>query len=275
MTKTWRRLRMGAQTLTGLRAQGFFLPYRHADEIPRPAPRSAAIEARIEAARPDFEALLDAMAAHGEALRGLGGPAPLPRWEQDWFPRLDGAAAWTLARTVPPARIVEVGSGHSTRFLAHAVAAAGARCAQTCIDPAPRARLLDLPVAWRRKVLGPEDMDLFDALGPGDMAVFDSSHLLMPGSDVDLILNAILPRLARGVRIHVHDVFLPDDYPADWAWRGYNEQNGLAPWLLSGAMRPIWASAFAATRMEAGARDPIRDLPWAGAPESSLWLLRD
>lgn len=272
MARNWRRLRMGLETVLQLRKQGFFIPYRYADSVPRIAPVYAEVEAVLAAARPAFEALLDAMEARAADLAALGGPAPQPRWEQEWFPRLDGAAAWILAREAPPARIVEVGSGHSTRFLAHGVKAAGAACAQVCIDPAPRAALLDLPVEWRRKVLGPEDMDLFDALGPGDMAVFDSSHLLMPGTDVDIILNRILPRLKPGVRVHVHDVFLPDPYPAAWEWRGYAEQNGLAPWLLSGALRPLWSSHYAAGRMGAAERPAIRALPWAGAPESSLWF---
>ena len=274
MGKRWRAMRMGLATVTGAACQGFFIPYRYADTVPERVPAYDAAERRLHAARPQFEALLAAAQAHGDALAALGGAAPLPRWGQDWYPRLDGAAAWLLARTKAPGRIVEVGSGHSTRFLAHGAAAAGATPEHVCIDPAPRAALLSLPVEWRRKVLGPEDMDLFAALGPGDMAVFDSSHILMPGTDVDIILNRILPILSRGVLVHVHDVFLPDPYPADWAWRGYNEQNGLAPWLSSGALRPIWASRYAATRMGAGERPGIAGLPWNGAPESALWAVK-
>ncbi|MGG7565046.1 class I SAM-dependent methyltransferase [Rhodovulum sp. DZ06] len=272
MNKRWRQLRMGLSTVTGWRKQGFFIPYRYAGTVPEVQPRYEGVEAAFDAARPAFEQVLDAAARHAEALAAIGGPAPSPRWEQEWFPRLDGAAAWLLAREAPPARIVEVGSGHSTRFLAHAVAAAGAGARQVCIDPAPRAALLDLPVEWRSKVLGPEDMDLFEDLEPGDMAVFDSSHILVPGTDVDIILSRILPVLKPGVRVHVHDVFLPDPYPEAWLWRGYNEQNGLAPWILSGGLKPLWASHYAATRMGAGERPGIRGLPYRGAPESSAWF---
>src|SRR6185503_4717515 len=52
-------------------------------------------------------------------------PPPAPRWNQDWFPRLDAAAAYAMVRITQPRRIVEVGSGHSTRFLARAVADGG------------------------------------------------------------------------------------------------------------------------------------------------------
>ena len=52
-------------------------------------------------------------------------PPPAPRWNQDWFPRLDAAAAYAMVRNTRPRRIVEVGSGHSTRFMARAVADGG------------------------------------------------------------------------------------------------------------------------------------------------------
>src|SRR3546814_16899896 len=52
-------------------------------------------------------------------------PPPAPRFSQNWFPTLDAVAAYTLVRRHGPARIVEVGSGHSTRFLCRAVADAG------------------------------------------------------------------------------------------------------------------------------------------------------
>lgn len=265
---------MGLETVLGLRRQGFFIPYRYAPSVPEIAPVYEEFGAFLDGHAAALTDLLDEMEALGPDLAGLGGPAPAPRWTQDWFPRLDGAAAYALARRTPPKRIVEVGSGHSTRFLARALVDARAEATQICIDPAPRAQLLDLKVEWRRKVLGPEDMDLFDALEPGDMAVFDSSHILMPGTDVDIICNRILPRLASGVRVHIHDVFLPDPYPADWAWRGYNEHNALVGWLMGGAYRPIWASHYAATRLNAGARPVIAALPWSGVPESSLWIER-
>ena len=65
--------------------------------------------------------------------------------------------------------------------------------------------------------------------------MIDSSHTLVPGSDVDLLLNRVLPALSAGAVVHVHDIFLPDNYPDDWAWRGYNEQLGVAPLLFGGA----------------------------------------
>ena len=265
-----RRLRMGLQTLLGLRAQGFFIPYRYADRVDPPGPYTD-LEPLFEAARPAMAAVLDDIDAAAAELAALDGPPPVPRWGQSWFPRLDGAAAFAMVRRHRPARIVEVGSGHSTRMLAHAAPEA---TSITCIDPQPRAVLDGLGIDWRRAVLGPEHMALFADLGPGDIAFFDSSHILWPGSDVDIILNRILPRLAPGVIVHVHDILLPDPYPDDWAWRGYTEQNGLAP-LLLGAVEILFSSHYALTRMAAASRPGLAALPLPeGARETSLWLRR-
>lgn len=266
-----RRLGMGLATLAGW-PLGFFAPYRYAAQVAGPAAYPA-IEAAFRAAEPAFAEVLDAIDAHGPRLVRFDGPPPEPRWGQLWFPRLDGAAAYVLARGAR--RIIEVGSGHSTRFLARALRDAGTGSRITCIDPAPRAALAGLPVEWRSRVLDEADLALFEALGEDDIAFFDSSHILWPGSDVDIILNRILPLLRPGVLVHIHDVTLPDPYPAEWAWRGYTEQHALGGWILGAAYRPVFASHYALTRMGAGKRPGIRALPLPeGAFETSLWLRR-
>ncbi|MCH8169273.1 MAG: class I SAM-dependent methyltransferase [Proteobacteria bacterium] len=268
-----RRLRMGLATLLG-RPRGFFTPYRYAGAVERPGPYPA-IEAAFRAAEPSFAGVLDEIDAHGERLAGFDGPPPEPRWGQSWFPRLDGAAAYALVRRHAPGRIIEVGSGHSTRMLVRAAADAGAGTRITCIDPAPRAALRGLEIAWRERVLGVADLALFEALEPGDMAFFDSSHILWPGTDVDMMLNRILPLLAPGVLVHIHDILLPDPYPREWDWRGYTEQNGLAGWILGGGCEAVFSSHYALTRMGAARRPGIAGLALPeGAFETSLWLRR-
>jgi hypothetical protein len=269
-----RRLRMGLATVLGGQQQGFFTPYRYAAQVTPPGAYPA-IEAACGGAEPAFAEVLDRIDAHGDRLAGFDGPPPEPRWGQSWFPRLDGAAAYALVRLNRPRRIVEVGSGHSTRMLARAAADAAAGTRVTCIDPAPRAALKGLDIEWRERVLGEADLPLFEALEPGDIAFFDSSHILWPGTDVDMMLNRILPVLAPGVLVHIHDILLPDPYPPEWAWRGYTEQNGLAGWILGGGYAPVFSSHYALTRMAAAERRGIAGLPLPeGAFETSLWLRR-
>lgn len=269
--KRFRRMRMMLQTALGHSPRGFFMPYRYAASA-RPASAYPEIGARFEAAREDFAALLDHAAALRPVFDSFTGPPPAPRWNQSWFPTLDAAIACALLDQTPPARVIEVGSGHSTRFLAR-MAGKGA---VTCIDPAPRAALSGLPVTWEKALLSEAHLPLFDALEPGDVAFFDSSHLLWPGLDVDLILNRILPRLAPGVRVHIHDIFLPDPYPDSWGWRGYTEQNGLGGWLCGGGFTPLFASHFAATRMGALDHPAIAGLPrHSESLDTSLWMVKN
>ena len=192
------------------------------------------------------------------ALGAIGGePPPEPRWNQDWFPRLDAAMLYALARRRPPCRAVEVGSGHSTRFLLRALRDGGAEADVTAIDPAPRADLAGLEDRLRllRRTVQEAGRQPFEALEAGDWLVIDSSHVAMPGTDVDFLFGHILPALPPGVLLHVHDVFLPDPYPEDWAWRGYNEQLGAAL-LIAGGWRPVFASRYMATRHPSASSAP-------------------
>ena len=267
MTKRWRLMRMGLQTVLGLRRQGFFIPYRYAQSVEAPGSYPA-LEALFRDHESAFQTVLNEIEKQGPALEALNVPAPQPRWDQDWFPRLDGASAFALIRYHTPKRIIEVGSGHSTRFLA---AAGDARI--TCIDPQPRADFGDLEIEWHQAVLDESHFALFDELQAGDIAFFDSSHLMMPGTDVDMIFNRIIPRLKPGVLIHIHDILFPDPYPDSWEWRGYSEQNALGGWLLSGALKPVFSSRYVATRMKAAQSGVLSRLPLKrGAIETSLWV---
>ena len=272
-----RRLWFGLLTVSGLARRGFFIPSRHADAA-QPAgarPPYAAAEARLAESEAGFREALGWLETYSEDLLRIGSePAPAPRWAQSWFPRLDGAMAYALVRRFAPKRIVEVGSGHSTRFLARAVLDGGLDTAITAIDPEPRATIADLPVTLLRHTVQRAGMEVFSELSAGDILAIDSSHVLMPGSDVDLLLGRVVPVLPSGAILHLHDIFLPDDYPAAWDWRGYNEQLGVLPLLLDGAWEVLFASHYVATRMAAALEGSIAArLPLAPeAIESSLWL---
>jgi hypothetical protein len=264
-----RRLAMGLATLFG-RARGFFIPYRYAGAVEPCA--YPALEAYFAGRVPAFESVLADIERYGEPLAEMRGPAPQPRFDQGWFPRLDAAAAYAMVCRARPARIVEVGSGHSTRFLARAIADEALDTELVCIDPAPRAPLRGLPVRWIEDVVQRVPETEFSRLNAGDMLLVDSSHVLMPGTDVDWLLNRVLPGLAAGVLVHFHDVFLPDPYPEPWAWRGYNEQQTIGP-LLHGVYDCLFASHYAATRLsDRLARGILARLPRPAAPESGLWL---
>jgi len=110
---------MGLGTVLGGQARGVFIPMRHGASVERDPPAVyPEIEAVLARAEPSIDGVLEALDGLHETLLAFDGrePPPAPRRGQLWFPGLDGAAAYALVRRYRPARVVEVGSGHSTRF---------------------------------------------------------------------------------------------------------------------------------------------------------------
>ena len=273
-TKQERLIQMGMRTVTGRAREGFFIPYRYASGVPGRVEPYAALEPVFAAARPQFERVIGEISSLADDLRAIDGTGPdRARFNQYWCPRLDAMAAYTMVRTHQPGRIIEVGSGHSTRFMARAVADGGLKCEMTAIDPEPRAQITELPITIERKTLQDADLSLFDAIEAGDFVCIDSSHILMPGSDVDIALNRILPALPSGAMVSFHDIFLPWPYPPDWDWRNYNEQNGVGV-LLQGGYELVFASHYVLRDMASSWEGTvISEIPvLEGAHECALWL---
>ncbi|MEM8645456.1 MAG: class I SAM-dependent methyltransferase [Pseudomonadota bacterium] len=272
--KQERLLKMGLRTVTGEAREGFFIPYRYAAAVPRRVEVYQALMPLFEAAEDalgEVLARIDELGADLKAIDGTG--EEHARFDQYWYPRMDAAAAYALVRTLKPARIVEIGSGHSTRFMSRAVADGGLECTITAIDPAPRANIAALGIDVQRKTLQEADLSVISSLEAGDFLCVDSSHILMPGSDVDIVLNRILPALAPGVVVAFHDIFLPFPYPPDWDWRNYNEQNGVGV-LLQGGYELVFASHYAVREMSAvWSGGVLGSLPLlAGAHECGVWV---
>ena len=179
-----------------------------------------------------------------------------------------------MVRRFRPRRIVEVGSGHSTRFLARAAADGAIGTQLTAIDPAPRATLAGLAIDLLRVRVQDAGNAPFTRLAEGDFLVIDSSHKMAPGSDVQLLIRQVLPALPSGVYVHFHDIFLPGDYPESWAWRKYSEQPAVAALLSGGGYSILFASAWVLAHrghlLQAGVLSRLPLVP--GAIESSLWL---
>lgn len=115
-----------------------------------------------------------------------------------------------------PGKVIQVGSGVSTSVILHAAKDANYRPEITCIDPYPTHFLQE---AARRGdiTLLPQkcqnvDLSLYTALGPGDLLFVDSTHTVKPGSEVNLLILEVLPRLNPGVFVHFHDIYFPYDY---------------------------------------------------------------
>lgn len=143
-------------------------------------------------------------------------------YNNGFFETVDAEIAYSFVREHRPARLVEVGGGFSTRVMAAALdanlAEDGARGELITIDPFPDR----LPTCDRdgKMTIIPRPVqqvaaEIFWSLQEDDILFLDSSHVVSIGSDVVYEYLDILPRLQSGVLVHVHDVFLPSDYPRD------------------------------------------------------------
>ena len=167
---------------------------------------------------------------------------PSYHWHNDFWTGGDALVHYGLLRDAKPRRVVEVGCGWSSLLMARALArneAEGSpRTIVDQVEPYVRKELLRaLPDHWNlhETILQRAPLELFEALGEGDVCFYDGSHVARAGSDVNWFFFEILPRLAPGVIVHLHDVFWPYDYPEQWIFeRGqtWNEQYVLQAFLM-------------------------------------------
>lgn len=145
--------------------------------------------------------------------------------QNDQFPALDAWVLQAMLRHLEPRRMIEVGSGYSSLVTARVNREfLDERMQFTCIEPYPRDFLIDgVPGISDLRVEQVQDtpLEVFGELDRGDVLFVDTSHTVKTGGDVPWIYNEILPRLRQGVVVHLHDVFLPGDYPMEWVLDGW------------------------------------------------------
>jgi len=157
----------------------------------------------------------------------------LPAWNNGFLPGLDIIGIYTMLARFKPKRYVEIGSGHSTRVVHKAIIEQELSTELISIDPKPRTEIDQLPNRIIRKPFEDIDFDIVSELDEKDILFIDNSHRILPNSDSLVFFLEILPRLKRGIIVHIHDIYLPYDYPRFMCDRFYSEQYGLACYLLS------------------------------------------
>ncbi|HEY1854823.1 MAG TPA: class I SAM-dependent methyltransferase [Solirubrobacterales bacterium] len=167
---------------------------------------------------------------------------PSYHWRNDFWSGPDAGIHYGMLRNAKPRRVVEIGCGWSSLLMARALARNEAEGApQTAVDqiePYARKELLRaLPEHWdlHEAMLQRAPLEPFERLGAGDVCFYDGSHVARAGSDVNWFFFEVVPRLAPGVLLHVHDIFWPSDYPDQWIFeRGqtWNEQYVLQAFLM-------------------------------------------
>lgn len=161
-----------------------------------------------------------------------GAPPDAFYLENGMFGTVDTELLWAMVRHVKPKRILEIGSGWTTALISQALARnadEGNEGEIVTVDPNPPGVAYNRPRVTLHARHLQEIGDLFSTLESGDMILVDSSHRYVTDGEIDLVLRA-LPGL-KGVYVHFHDIFLPNDYPEQWLDRGYTEQEALAEYI--------------------------------------------
>ena len=148
------------------------------------------------------------------------------------FEEGDADVLFSIITSKKPNRIVEIGSGNSTKIMLAAYKSIGAEVGTdvsiTCVEPYEQPWLSNVRnITLIREKVEDVDIEVFSKLEAGDLLFIDSSHIIRPGGDVLFELLEILPRLKHGVIVHIHDIFTPRDYRKEWlvnAKKLWNEQ---------------------------------------------------
>ena len=157
-----------------------------------------------------------------------------PSWNNDFLPGLDIVALYALVSEYKPKNYIEVGSGNSTKVVRKAIVDNSLSTKITSIDPFPRANIDHLAdTVLRMPVENMDNHDVFKELNAGDILFIDNSHRALPNSDVTVCFLEILPILKPGVIVHIHDIYIPYDYPQFMCDRAYSEQYVLAAFILA------------------------------------------
>jgi len=151
----------------------------------------------------------------------------------------DSEVLFNIIRSLKPKKIIEIGCGHSTLMMRHAVdfntrENEDYECEHVCIEPYENNWLESLEVEVFRKKVEDCNIDMFKSLQANDILFIDSSHMIRPHGDVLFEFLEILPSLNPGVIIHFHDIFSPKDYLNEWIKDGvvfWNEQYLLEAFL--------------------------------------------
>lgn len=169
-----------------------------------------------------------------------------PVYNNGYLPGLDIVGIYTMISRYKPSKYIEVGSGNSTKVAFKAIKENNLKTQIISIDPKPRTEIDSIADVLIREPFENTNLELILSLKENDILFIDNSHRILPNSDSMVFYLEVLPRLAKGVIVHIHDIYLPYDYPEFMCERFYSEQYGLAIYLLANSNRyqPILPNYF-------------------------------
>jgi predicted O-methyltransferase YrrM len=198
-------------------------------------------------------------------------------FENPNFRHGEALALLGMLRLAKPARVLEVGSGYSSAAILDIADRLPRRPECVFVDPYPELLERLLVPGDRVEILSQPVQDIgfehFLRLEAQDVLFIDSTHVAKTGSDVNRLYHEVLPRLAPGVLVHVHDIYYPFEYPREWVLEGrsWNEAYLLRALLCCTAAFEIRLFTSYLAQHHRAALEAALPLSSRGAG-SSLWL---
>jgi len=201
----------------------YYQPIPRYEELPAAAfdERQAFPGFRIDVDK--VRGILRGLARFGGEANWTRDPAPPGTYSaaNDNFGFSSAALLHAFIRAHGTRKVVEIGGGYSSLVTLGALERNHPSGAfrLVCVEPHPapwlreaiRARgesatLVERPV----ERLDPGELA---GLEPNDILFIDSSHCVRLASDVNFLYLQVLPRLKPGVLVHIHDIYIPYEYP--------------------------------------------------------------
>ena len=219
-------------------------------------------------------ALVGELAAYAHEVDAIAESGDGFHFNNGLFEGVDAYALYAMVRHVRPSLVIEVGAGWSSLLTDRALAKNGAGTLR-CIEPYPEPWLKGSFEVIRSRA---EDLGVaaFEELKANDILFIDSSHVVKIGSDVNFLILEVLPRLAPGVIVHVHDIFLPYEYPKRWVLEEHifwNEQYLLQAFLtFNREFEVLLANHYLEQNHQHALQAAFPRSPWWGG--GSFWMRR-
>jgi len=219
---------------------------------------------------------------YGEDLKHIADvpqpPVQEPRFDEGELQHWDGAALYYLVRRARPGKIVEIGSGSSTRFMRRAIRDGNLDTKIVVVD----AKVKD---SWTWQIadtiIEAHFEDVWDdprlKLDEGDMLFYSGSHQVVPGSDLVMLVNEYIARAPRRIWIQFHDAFLPDDGPSSVRQANVMESYLVYAMLAYGNFEivlPIWALRAGSGYEISKKAAQILNIPGIQQAGHSIWVLK-
>lgn len=200
----------------------------------------------------DPESILDELPLYAKRFDDLTDSARNPvgySFENGFFTSPDAEVLYCMIRRHRPRMLVEVGCGNSTRIARLALMDGVINSRLIAIDPNPRTDIDEFSdEIYRDSVENLDGISVFAELGENDVLSIDSSHELRAGNDLTHLYLRVFPMLGPGVIVHIHDIFLPYEYRADWVMNQrlpYSEQYLIQVMLnCDGRFEVLWPGYY-------------------------------